>query len=90
MADAATALDLKGILTTEDLSPDKLHEVRREVHCHVDVRSQLDELLADFGTKVAKSMSSDNKADVRKGTALWMLGKSEEAIKLLEPARAGK
>ncbi len=90
MADAATALDLKGTLTTEDLSPDKLHEVRREVHCHVDLRSQLDELLADFGTKVAKSLSSENKADVRKGTALWMLGKSEEAIKLLEPARASK
>jgi DNA-directed RNA polymerase subunit alpha len=90
MADAATALDLKGILTTEDLSPDKLHEVRREVHCHVDLRNQLDELLADFGVKVAKSLSSENRAEVRKATALWLLGKSEEAIKLLEPARASK
>lgn len=90
MADAATALDLKGILTTEDLSTDKLHEVRREVHCHVDLRSQLEELLADFGTKVAKSLSSENKAEIRRATTLWMLGKSEEAIKVLEPARVSK
>src|SRR5260221_5778901 len=61
MAEAAAALDLKEILSTEDLSLDKLHEVRREVHSHVDLRSQLDELVADFGTKIAKSLSSDNK-----------------------------
>jgi DNA-directed RNA polymerase subunit alpha len=90
MADAAVALDLKGILTTEDLSPEKLHEVRREVHCHVDLRVQLDELLAEFGSKVAKALSSENKAEVRRGTTLWLLGKSEEAIKVLEPARVSK
>ena len=32
MAEAAAALDLKEVLTTEDLSLDRLHEVRREVH----------------------------------------------------------
>ena len=90
MADAAVALDLKGILTTEDLSPEKLHEVRREVHCHVDLRVQLDELLAEFGSKVAKALSSENKAEVRRGTSLWLLGKSEETIKVLEPARVSK
>ena len=90
MADAAVALDLKGILTTEDLSPDKLHEVRREVHCHVDLRVQLVELLAEFGSKVAKALSSENKAEVRRGTSLWLLGKSEETIKVLEPARVSK
>ncbi|HUR38462.1 MAG TPA: DNA-directed RNA polymerase subunit alpha C-terminal domain-containing protein [Planctomycetota bacterium] len=90
MADAAVALDLKGILTTEDLAPDKLHEVRREVHCHVDLRNQLDELLAEFGSKVAKALSSENKAEIRRGASLWLLGKSEEAIKVLEPARVSK
>src|SRR5687767_9692522 len=90
MADAATSLDLKEVLTTEDLSTDRLHEVRREVHCHVDLRSQLDELLAEFGPKISKSLSSENKAEVRKGTAKWLLGQSEEAIKFLEPARASK
>jgi DNA-directed RNA polymerase subunit alpha len=90
MAESATALDLKDILTTEDLSTDRLHEVRREVHCHVDLRSQLEELTSEFGAKIAKSLSSENKAEVRNGTAKWMLGQSEEAIKLLEPARASK
>src|SRR6185436_16656455 len=90
MAEAATTLDLKEALTTEDLSTDRLHEVRREVHCHVDLRSQLDELLAEFGSKVAKSLSSENKAEVRKGTAKWILGQSEEAIKILQSARASK
>jgi DNA-directed RNA polymerase subunit alpha len=90
MAEAATTLDLKEVLTTEDLTTDRLHEVRREIHSHVDLRSQLEELLAEFGTKVAKSLSSENKADVRKGTAKWLLGQSEEAIKILEPARASK
>jgi len=90
MAEAATTLDLKDVLTTEDLSTDRLHEVRREVHCHVDLRSQLEELLADFGTKVAKSLSSENKAEVRKGTAHWLLGQSEEAITILQGARASK
>ncbi|MBI3856173.1 MAG: tetratricopeptide repeat protein [Planctomycetes bacterium] len=90
MAEAAAALDLKGVLTTEDLSTDRLHEVRREVHCHVDLRNQLEEMIAEFGPKVAKGLSSENKAEVRKGTAKWLLGQSEEALKILEPARASK
>lgn len=90
MADAATALDLKDVLSTEDLTLERLHEVRREVHCHVDLRTQLEELLTDFSSKVAKSLSSENKAEVRKGTARWLLGQSEEATKILQPARASK
>jgi DNA-directed RNA polymerase subunit alpha len=90
MADAAAALEIKEVLTTEDLTPDKLHEVRREVHNHVDVRGQLEELVADFGVKVGKSLSSENKVEVRKGTSMWLLGKSEDAIKILEAARASK
>src|SRR5204863_8396295 len=90
MAEAATTLDLKDSLTTEDLTMERLHEVRREVHSHVDLRSQLDELVAELGTKVAKSLSSENKADVRRGTSRWLLGQSEEAIKILQDARASK
>jgi len=90
MAEAAAALDLKEALTTEDLSPERLHDLRREVHSHVDQRAQLEELIADFGTKIGKSLSSENKVEVRKGTAKWLLGQSEEAIKILEPARASR
>jgi DNA-directed RNA polymerase subunit alpha len=90
MADASATLDLKGLLTSEDVPLQKLHEVRREVHCRVDLRNQLEELMADFGSKVAKQLSSDNKAEVRKGTAQWLLGKAEEAVQILQPARTSK
>jgi DNA-directed RNA polymerase subunit alpha len=90
MAEAATALDLKEALSTDDLSPQRLHELRREVHSHVDLRAQLEELVADFGTKIGKGLSSENKVEVRKGTAEWLLGQSEEAVRLLEPARTSK
>lgn len=89
MADAGTALDLKEILSAEDLTTEKLHELRREVHSHVDLRTQLEQLVADFGP-VARKLSSENKAEVRRGTAKWLLGLSEEAIPILEPARSGK
>jgi DNA-directed RNA polymerase subunit alpha len=90
MAEAAAAIDLKDALTTEDLTPQRLHDVRREVHSHVDQRAQLEELIADFGAKVGKALSSENKVEVRKGTAKWLLGQSEEAIRILEPARTSK
>ena len=89
MASTGEALDLDQVLSTEDLSTVRLHEVRREMHCHVDLRGELEALVADFGA-VAKKLSSENKADVRKGTALWLLGRSEDAIKALEGARGSK
>ncbi|HZE97492.1 MAG TPA: DNA-directed RNA polymerase subunit alpha C-terminal domain-containing protein [Planctomycetota bacterium] len=89
MAETA-APDLKEVLSTEELTTDRLHDIRREVHSHVDLRGQLEELVADFGTKVAKSLSSDNKVEIRKGTAKWLLGRSEEAIQLLAAARPSK
>jgi DNA-directed RNA polymerase subunit alpha len=89
MAAAAEALDLKAVLSTEELTLERLHELRKEVHCHVDLRAQVEELTADFGP-VAKKLSSENKAEVRKGTALWLVGRSEEAIPILKNARASK
>lgn len=90
MAETGAMLDLADALSAEDLSPERLHELRREVHCHVDLRNQLEGLVAEFGG-VAKKLSSDNKVEVRKGTAKWLLGLSEEAIPLLEAAsRSGR
>lgn len=85
----ADALDIKDALSTEDLSTEKLHELRREIHCRIDLRSQVEEVVADWNV-VAKKLSSENKAEVRRGTAKWMLGLSEEAAGILKPARSGK
>jgi len=89
MAAAADTLDVKDALSTEDLSLERLHEMRKEIHCHVDLRDQVQALVADFSA-VAKKLSSENKADVRKGTALWLIGRSEDAIGVLKDSRASK
>jgi DNA-directed RNA polymerase subunit alpha len=89
MAAAAEALDVKDALSNEDLTLERLHELRKEIHCHVDLRDQVQALVADFGA-VAKKLSSENKAEVRRGTALWLTGRSEDAIEILKGARASK
>jgi DNA-directed RNA polymerase subunit alpha len=89
MTAAREAPDLKERLSTEDLSPAQLHELRREIHCHVDLRSQVEGVLGEFGA-ISKKLSSENKAEVRRGTTRWLLGQDEEAIKVLEPARTSR
>lgn len=89
MAATGEALDLKEVLSTEDLSLERLHELRKELHCHVDLRAQVEALVIDFGP-VAKKLSSENKAEVRKGTSFWLIGRSEEAIQILKETRASK
>ncbi len=89
MAATGESLDLKEILSAEDVPFGKFHELRREVHCHMDLRTGLENLMADFGA-VAKKFSSENRAEVRRGVGRWLLGQVEEAIRILEPARAGK
>jgi DNA-directed RNA polymerase subunit alpha len=89
MAGTQATLDFKELLSSEDLTLDRLHEARREVHCHVDLRSQVEGLLADFGA-VARKLSSENKAEVRKGTSLWLIGQSEKAAEALKPLRTSK
>jgi DNA-directed RNA polymerase subunit alpha len=89
MVAASDSLDIKEALSAEDINLDRLHELRKEVHCHVDLRSQVEAMVAEFGS-LAKKFSSENKAEVRRGTALWLIGRSEEAIEALKSARASK
>lgn len=89
MALTVETLDLKGLLTSDELAPERLHEVRREVHCHVDLRAQVEAILADFG-EVAKKLANENKAEVRRGTTYWLIGRSEEAARILEPLRPSR
>lgn len=89
MAATGEALDVKEILSAEEIPLARLHEVRREIHCHVELRTLVEEMLADFDS-VAKKLSSENKAQIRRGTLLWVLGRDEEAIRLLETARPAR
>jgi DNA-directed RNA polymerase subunit alpha len=89
MAAVGETPDLKEVLTKDEVPLEQFHDVRRQVHCHVDLRTQLESLMAEFGG-LAKRFSSENKAEVRRGVGRWLLGHSEEAARILEPARASK
>lgn len=89
MPTAEETIDLKDSLSTEDLPIARLHEVRRTVHCSVERRAEVERLLENFGD-VGKRLSSESKFETRRAAALWILGKVEEAIPVLEKARSGK
>ncbi len=89
MPSAETA-DLSTLFATEDLEPSKFLEARRQVHSSIERRAQLEKLLEDFGSAVAKKLSSDNKSATRKGTLLYTLGRVEEAVPVYEEARSSR
>ena len=89
MPTAEETLDLPALVASEDASPAQFAEARRQIHCSIERRGALEKLLEDFPS-VAKKLSSDNKAETRKAALLWTLGRVEEAIPLLEAARASR
>src|SRR5881397_1690931 len=89
MPTAEETVDVKDALTAEDQPIGTFVELRRQVHGSIERRGELEKLVEEFGP-VAKKLSSENKAEVRRGVALWTLGRVEEAIPVLEAARAGK
>jgi len=89
MTAAATATDPREVLSQDEIPTAALMELRRLAHCSMEERSLLEQAIADFGS-IAKKLSSENKAEVRKGTCLWVLGKVEDAFRVLEPARQSK
>ncbi len=89
MAASGEVQDVREILFAEDLPPARLDELRKEIHCRVELRAQVEQLLADFGA-VARKLSSENKAEIRRGEILWLLGRDEEAIGVLKAAKASR
>ncbi len=89
MPTAEESIDLKEALTTEDLPIGRILDLRRTVHMSIERRSELERLLESFGD-VGRKLSSDNKVETRRATALWILGRVEEAIGVFEKARASK
>lgn len=84
-----TTLDAGEILASEEISPEILFELRRQVHCRIERRSVMERLLEDWKS-TARKLSSENKAETRRGTALWALGQVEAAIPILEASRSTK
>ena len=89
MPTAEETLDLSALFASEDVPPAQFAEARRQIHCSIERRGSLEKLLEDFPS-VAKKLSSDNKAETRRAAILWTLGRVEEALPLLEQARASR
>ena len=75
------------VLSTEDAPFEQFIQLRSQIHCSIDYREEVEELLSNFGS-VSRKLSSDNKIETRKAIAKWLIGDVEEAIPLLENTRA--
>src|SRR3989338_813629 len=80
---------LMDTLGTEDTKFGDLFQLRKEIHTYFELERELDKILENFST-LSRKLSSESKAETRKGVVLWLLGKVEEAIKILEASRATK
>ncbi len=86
---SAPTIDPAELLGTEDVADEQWLALRREIHCSIVLHDALVKLLEAFGP-VTRRLSSENKAETRKGIALWLLGRSREALAKLESVRVSR
>lgn len=86
---AGSELNMADLFAVDDIAVGKIVEARKEIHCSESRREEAEALLANFGS-VAKKLSTESKADCRKGVVCWALGKNAEAIRILENVRSSK
>lgn len=86
---SAPAVDLAAILGTEDVSDDQWIDLRRKVRCSIVLHDELAQLFEDFKA-VTKKLSSENKAETRRGVVLWLLGREREAVAKMEAVRSSR
>ncbi len=88
-ATVSAPVDFREVFAREEASLDDFLAVRRSVHSSIDTRSDFERFVEDF-KKVEDKLASENKAQVRKGIALWILGKIDDARQIWEKARASR
>lgn len=81
---------LADVLTSEDPPITKFFEIRKQVFTASESRRDLDGLVRNFKTAVEKNLSSENKAEVRRGVLLWLSGEVEKAIEVFKNTRTSK
>jgi DNA-directed RNA polymerase subunit alpha len=86
---APPAVDLADLLGTEDVADEQWLDIRRKVHCSIELREELERLLGAFGP-VARRLSSENKTETRKGIILWLMGRNREALEKFDAVRASR
>jgi DNA-directed RNA polymerase subunit alpha len=85
---APETADFAGVLTSANLTQDALQALREEIHCSINKRGQVEELLADFDSTIGGKISDANVKAIRKGTVHWILGQSVEAVGALSDVNA--
>jgi DNA-directed RNA polymerase subunit alpha len=86
---AATGVDLADILGTEEVPAEQWVDLRRKIHCSIELREELEGLLESFGP-VSRRLSSDNKVETRKAVGLWLLGRTRESLEKLAAVRISR
>lgn len=81
--------DLVEILGTEEVPAEQWLDLRRKIHCSINLREELERLLESFGV-VSRRLSSDNKVETRKAISLWLLGRTRECLPRLGEIRASR
>ncbi|MHC4607635.1 MAG: tetratricopeptide repeat protein [Planctomycetota bacterium] len=89
MATAEETIEAQEILAKEDAAFDDIVELRKRIHCSIEQRAELERIVVDWPS-TAKKFSSENKAETRRGVALWVLGQVEQAVPLLDATRVSK
>lgn len=74
----------------EDLGLEEMLELRRKLYGTHKLFRKFESVLYEFDPVKSKKLSSTAKATARKGIALWIANKHDEAIKTLESAHTSK
>ncbi len=86
MTTSADTLDLTVLTEKESVSPEEFVQLRKDAHCSIEAHTHVKEVLGDF-EKASEGLSSDRKRKARNGIGLWVIGKIEESIEMLEEAK---
>ncbi len=88
-ASATPDLDIVATLEKEDLGIAELTQVRKAAYSALEQRTQTEEVYKRLERGLVK-FSAENKAIVRRGIVAWILGRNEEAVRILAEARLGR
>lgn len=83
-------VDVDFLFTKEELKLDEILGLRKPIYCSNQVYRRLEKSVNGFSPTAQKRLSSAAKALTRKGIALWLLNKTDDAVKCLEEAYSGR
>ncbi|MBI4713187.1 MAG: tetratricopeptide repeat protein [Planctomycetes bacterium] len=84
-------VDVDFLFTKEELKLDEILGLRKPIYCSNQVYRRLEKsAFGGFSPTAQKRLSSAAKALTRKGIALWLLNKTDDAVKCLEEAYSGR